>query len=182
MLVQITLEILFRNEQSAAPGVLIITLTIYLHCLSFFFPFFFEGAEAAERAVSDSFRELLAQFNITSFRAASLGLGFCTPQSKTVLSKSILRGLLLSHTSNKQSHTKENGEMFLGKIKADSFIQGPVGGIDIKKHLSARCQLHISTLVDDGGSVNTNLTQAGTLFTDTADVWRCQEEAHNFLL
>lgn len=60
--------------------------------------------------------------------------------------------------------------MFLGKIKADSFIQGPVGGIDIKKHLSVRCQLHISTLVDDGGSVNTNLTQAGTLFTDTADV------------
>lgn len=32
------------------------------------------------------------------------------------------------------------------------------------------------------GSVDTNLTQASTLFTDSIDILRCQEETHNVLL
>ena len=103
MLVQITLEILFQNEQSAAPGVLIITLTIYLHCLFFFF---FEGAEAAERAVSDSFRELLAQFNITSFRAASLGLGFVRRNRKLCYQNQFCTAFF-SHTHQINNRTQK---------------------------------------------------------------------------
>ena len=106
MLVQITLEILFRNEQSAAPGVLIITLTIYLHCLSFFFFFFFKGAEAAERAVSDSFSKLLAQFNITSFRAASLGLGFVRHNRKLCYQNQFCAAFF-SHTHQINNRTQK---------------------------------------------------------------------------
>lgn len=69
MLVQITLEILFQNEQSTVPSLLIITLTIYLPCQ-------FEEAEEAQRMVSDSFREVLVQFNITCFGHPVL-VGLC---------------------------------------------------------------------------------------------------------
>lgn len=88
MLVQITLEILFQNEQSTVPSLLIITLTIYLPCL-------FERAEETERMVSDSFREVLVQFNITCFGRRA-GAGLCT-YIQTVLSKSILHRLVLIH-------------------------------------------------------------------------------------
>lgn len=54
MLVQITLEILFQNEQSTVPSLLIITLTIYLPCQ-------FEEAEEAEPLPSESFREMLVR-------------------------------------------------------------------------------------------------------------------------
>lgn len=81
MLAQIALKILFQNEQSTVPGLLIITLPVYLPCL-------FEGAEEAERIVSDSFREVLVQFNFTCFgHQFRVGL---RKQIKTVLSKSIL--------------------------------------------------------------------------------------------
>ena len=107
MLVQITLEIFFQNEPSAAPGVLIIPLTPILPFLFFFFFFFFfEGAEAAERAVSDSFRELLAQFNITSFRAASLGLGFVRRNRKLCYQNQFCTAFF-SHTHQINNRTQK---------------------------------------------------------------------------
>lgn len=60
----------FKMSSLQRPGVLIITLTIYLPCLS-------EGAEAAEHMVSDSFREMLVQFNITCF-GQQVGVGLRT--------------------------------------------------------------------------------------------------------
>lgn len=72
----------------------------------FFFLFFFEGAEAAERAVSDSFRELLAQFNITSFRAASLGLGFVRHNRKLCYQNQFC-AVFFSHTHQINNRTQK---------------------------------------------------------------------------
>lgn len=57
MLVQITLEILFPNEQSTAPSILIITPSIYSSL--------FKSTEASERMVSGSFREVSELFSMS---------------------------------------------------------------------------------------------------------------------
>ena len=101
MLVQITLEILFQNEQSTAPGPLIITLTICLPC-------FFRGAEEAGRMVSDSFREVLLQFNITRF-GHQVRVELCIGTSK-LCNQNQSRSASFSRASSKQ--LKEKRECF----------------------------------------------------------------------
>lgn len=145
---------------------------------------FFKELKKAERMVSDSFREVSAQFNITCFGQRVRAVP-CT-HIKTVLSESNSQNqfcaALFSHTSNKQSQAIENSEMFFGNIKQDSFTQCPVGARDIKNiyPLGASCTSPRSVRDVD---LSTQIWLRQALSSPaSADIWRCQWETHDFLL
>lgn len=127
-----------RNSISkwAVPSLLIITPTIYLLCQ-------LEVAEDAERMVSDSFSEILLQFNITCLWASRKGWVVCTHK---LCDQNLFCTALFSYTSTQQLYAKKNSKYFWQELQ-ETFTWCPVGGL--LTNLFAPYQPHISTLLHD---------------------------------